>query len=487
MRSKGRRASVGNSWNKGEALGVGGDTYDATNNRRKILAEMQARRGTPDQHLVPSLAKLQAQGAKLDCNTPYGRGAVEGFTAELIGRSIDVQPVGIKDKKFKKKIMKRWRRWCKTASVTGRSLWTLQRQAARSMPRTGGVLWRWVADPDKAKRGLPPVSIRALPAEWLSTSEVVKVPKGHTFAGGVELDRMGRAAAYHLSDPEEPGSDGERVDAQWITYVFEERLAGQSVGEPGLAPAVERIFQDGTMVVNELRAGTVANTPSVFTTSDMMGTEEGAEPITEMPIGSIFHGEAGETFHQIKSERPSTKVHEFRHTTRGDVAAITRTSQRWLDRDNARVNFSASRDDQLRSEKLIGPVQDEIGQLIAEEPWQRVAPYLWMLEGKRLPSDPDRREAVLAVELRPDVTGSANRLEAVKTDILEVAYGISSLQEVCARRGKVYDQVLEEMAEAQQDRIEKQLPPLGPDQLLLAIFTQHNADDAAPASQGNNL
>lgn len=467
------------TWKSGDVVGSAAGTYPSCDPRRKLLAELRTMRGTPDQLLSRDLHLLQAQCAQLDAGTPLGRGAVEGFAAELIGSGIDVLP-RCPDPRERKQIKREWRRWAKHAGTRGQPLALLQAQAARSLPRSGGCLWRWVIDQDRTAKGWLPIAILPLPIEWLSGDAVEKVAEGNTFLKGVEYDRLDRPVAYHICNPAEPGAQGERVSAEWMTYIWDERLPGQSIGEPGLAPAVERVWQDGESVVYELRASATANAPSVFTTAQIGSSTSGAgDEVDAIPPGSWIHGVDGETFNQVKAERPNTKLPEFRSTTRGDVAAIGRVSQRYLDRNNERVSYSSSRDDQLRSRRLGKLVMPGLSRFTASEPYERVLPWILLRLGIADPPGPMRQE-LYAHEVMPDMAEPANQLEQIKTDDLALRAGTTSPQRVAARESIDWDDLVEERREANEQLAVAGLPPVAVDPSKAAAW-QDPANAAAQA------
>jgi capsid protein len=463
------RGAYDSTWTQSDFLGAAGGHYPSCDPRRKLVAELRNSRGTPDQLLRPSLHLLQAQCAKLDAATPLGRGAVEGFAAELIGSGIDILP-RCPDPIQRKQIKREWRRWTKHAGTRGQPLALLQAQAARSIPRSGGCLWRWVIDPDRTAKGWLPIAIVPLPIEWLSGDEVEKIAAGNTFLAGIEYDKLDRPVAYHLRNPAEAGAKGERVAAEWLTHIWDERLPGMSIGEPGLAPAVERVWQDGESVVQELRASATANAPSVFTTAQLDGQTSGAGDVVDaIPAGSWIHAIEGETFHQVTPERPNTKLPEFRGTVRGDVAAIARTSQRYLDRNNERVSYSSSRDDQLRSRRLGKLIMPGLSRFTASEPYERVLPWILLRLGIPDPPGPMRQE-LYAHEVMPDMAEPANQLEQIKTDDLALRAGTTSPQRIASRDSIDWDDLLEERRQANEDLAAAGLPPVAVDPTKAAAW-----------------
>lgn len=438
------------SWTQSSvAAQVSGGHYPSADPRRKLLAELRAARLTADQALVPALETLQAQSAKLDASTPLGRGAVEGFAAELVGSGIDVLPQ-CADAGHAARIKRRWRRWARHCGTRGQHLTTLQFQAGRSLQRSGGCLWRYVIQASRLDRGWLPLAIMPLPVEWLARDPVQPLPEGQRFLAGVVYDRFGAQVAYDLRDPGDPSAAGERVPAEWCDYIYEERLPGQTIGEPGLAPAIERIWQDGESVVYELRAALVAGVPTVITTAALdsaLDTSDPSEAITAIPPGSYVHLEGNEKLEQVRQERPNTKLPEFRGTTRGDVAAMTRVSQRYLDRDNSQVNYSASRDDQLRTRRLTAAILRDFERLTASRPYEKILPYILAAEGIALPPPGPAREDFFEHDLLPDSPEAANALEQVNCDAEKLRIGRISYRRLLAGYGLDAEEIIAERAE----------------------------------------
>jgi capsid protein len=85
----------------------------------------------------------------------------------------------------------------------------------------------------------------------------------------------------------------------------------------------------------------------------------------------------GEDVGTVENKRPSQLISLFRDMLRGDIAGGTRTSQRWIDRNYGRANYSSMRADNQDSERLVNPEQLRYGrQKFMGGLYERVWPML---------------------------------------------------------------------------------------------------------------
>ncbi len=425
--------------------------YDSANPRRKILELWKAQKATANQALGYVLPTLVNQCRQLERNCPSARAAAEGLVADIVGTGIDVAPdtgSGPRDEKIKKV----WQDWCESAAVDGSSLWELQAQAVRECYSAGGALWRKVVLPERLKEGKLPFAILPLEVEWLSANPVDNVPAGHTFVNGIEVDRLGRTVAYHLADPNLVDIKGERVPASQIIHCFEKRRPGQAVGEPWMAPVIERLKQEEDLVKVELQAAQIAANLAVAITSeyhedsvsDDEDTAESTDAVVDLSPGTVTRLYPGEDAKIIQSSRPNQQIAPFRDMMRGDLAGALRVSRKWLNRDYSSATFMNTRMEQNDASRQHKATQNWLARHVASQPYLEVLPYIFLRLGIAMPEDPVAAAKFKAHRIMPDLPEYVDPVKDGQAAIQNIGGGLTTLEEECSRRGKDYQQIIEQ-------------------------------------------
>lgn len=435
--------------------------YNSTDPRRKILELWKVQKATANQALAYNLPNLVNQCRQLERNCPSARAVVEGFVADVIGTGIDVAPdTGSTSRDDK--IKDRWHDWCEHAAVDGTSLWELQAQAAREVATAGGPIWRFVVLPDRVAEGRLPLAILPLETEWLSPLAVAPIATGSVFVNGVEMDKLGRPIAYHLIDPNllngsnfGAGSQGERVPAKYISYGFEKRRPGQSLGEPMLAPLVERFKQEEDLVRIELKSAEIAANFAVAitaeahddTTSDSTDATGQADSVVDISPGTVTRLYPGEAAQVIQSNRPNQLIASFRDMLRGDIAAGARVSKKWLDRDYSSATFMNTRMEQADSTRMYKATQNWLGKCSASRPYEEVLPWILLSLGIEMPTDVMARKKLLQHRLQPDLPEYVDPLKDGEAALQNIHGGLSTREEECSKRGKDWKKIADQLVE----------------------------------------
>ncbi len=475
--------------------GGNGPAYNSTDVRRKYLEGIRFPKNTADEALALNLSQLIAQCRHLVRNTPLGRAVSDGFKAEVIGTGITVlsKASGEADAKI---LQDGFHLWAESCGVNGESLWELQHQGAGEIPEAGAILWRFLVLPDRIDRGLIPLCIQPLEVEWLSEIAVAAIDPANFFVRGIEQDYLGRPKFYHLRNPSATSalsfsgqfSGGERVAASEIIHCFEKRRPLQSHGEPGLAPCVERVLQDGELINIELKAAnnTAAMAVAITSESHDDATDDDGDPVTDIPLGATVRLHPGEEAKAIHMERPNQLIAPFRATIRGDVAAATRTSQYWLNRDMSGATYMNSRMDQQKAQQLLAPIKLILGRHIAGVPFQRVVPYLMLKAGRPMPRNEKQLENLLSYELRPDEPEYVDPVKDGEAAAFLIGNNLSTLEQELASRGKDINTVLAQRAKenAQLASLGLPIPGIQP---ASATANKTNKGEQMPAgSTGSN-
>lgn len=408
--------------------------YPSADIQRQVLEGWRTKTLTANQALSADLTTLVAQGRQLDRANPVARGAIEGRKAELVGTGIAVDPA-TGDPALDALLRTGFQEWSADCGVCGESLWTLQRMASGECDAAGAFLWRLVVIPDRLAQGLLPCAILPLEVEWLSEMAVEAVAAGNEFVRGVEIDKWGRPVAYHLRNPDTVGfGKGERVPAAEIIDGHERRRARQALGEPRLAPLIERSYQDDQLVISELKSARNASGVCGVVNDDELSKIAGEQ--TSIQPGSIAYLPRDAKMESFQLTRPAQSVSDFRGTIRGDLAAGASISRVWLDRDGAAYNFANSRFDQIRTQMMVRPAQDWFGTAVASKVYHFALPWLMLAAGKPWPSDISAQRRLRRHRLVPDVPPELDEKSSVQAFRDGNSQRVTSRSDYLGSRGK---------------------------------------------------
>lgn len=418
------------------------NAYASTDKSRKeLFNSLYLRNATSNQALAGNLSTLVAQCRQFERTTPLGRAVVDGAVADIVGTGIDVLP-NTGSISTDAKLLEKWHEWAEYCLADGTSLWQWQGIVVRDLYTAGSSLARLVIDPARAKIGRIPLAILPLEVEWLSEYQCGPIKQGNRFIRGIEVDMLGRPQFYHLRHPELPiASPGEIVLAKDIIHIFERRRAQQVHGEPILAPAVERVLQDSRLVENELKAAIATSAPAIAITSANAGldgdeVDDDGESVTDIPAGATVRLRPGETIASIENNRPSAGIKDFRETVTADVAACTRTSSFWLNRDPSRANFSSMRMDQLLSKRSLAPLKEVVGKGAAGCVYEAAFEWLLLAIGQRMPAAPADQVAMQRYDLRPDQPEYVDPTKDTQAAAFAIAQNLSTFDIELSSRGK---------------------------------------------------
>jgi lambda family phage portal protein len=437
------------------ALGLSG-TYAVLDPRRKILPQgwqtLLTRDYSANELSQLSLVQLRSLCRKLERDNCTARAISEGIVAQTVGSGIGLEP-DTGDITTDRRIRAVWVDYIKGCDITGkRSIFSLQSQAMREWTVAGEHVWRLCVFPERADRGLVPVLILPLDSEWLSGAFPEPSEGSITRVPGIDLDAYGRPVNYHLCNPEMLSTRSpETVPAAQVIHGFEPRRPLQNRGEPILTPTIERLFQEGDLVDAELKAAVNCAAMAMVVTSEahsdpdttIQGTA--TDPAQAIGIGAVARMFPGETVQAFSHNRPSQQIAPFRTTLRGDQSGACRVSQRWLDRDYSKANYSSMRADNLDSDRLLSPLTETFGHATIGDLYMRVLPYLCAIAGVPVPKRQSYR-------LIPDGQAYVDPMKDCMAAAMAINFGLTTYEAEIGKRGGDYREVWAKLALEEKER-----------------------------------
>ncbi len=477
--------SLGDLWSAGWTtvggfFGIGG--YSATDPRRKILPYgLRPTNTTANELLTASLPGLRAYCRHLERNNPTARAMVEGWLCEIVNGGIALEP-DTGDETTDARIRAVWQDFIRDCTVGGHDLYYQQAQGLRELSVAGELLWRLVVLPERAKAGKIPLAILPLESEWLDDSACTSGQPdttGVTWVNGVGVDKYGRPVGYKLRPPGY-GFIGtqESVPAGEIIHEFERRRSLQARGEPWMSPVIETLQQMRDLVDAELKAAVNCSAMAMVVTAeahDVLDTTlDGStttDPAQSVRIGGIARMFPGEKVEAFSHNRPSQAIAPFLEMLQGQIAGGCRISQRWLDRNYKRANYSSMRTDCGDGISLHAGTREWFGHATAGRLYLAALPYLAVKAGIPMP----RTNYRLLPEQQPYV----DPVKDAMGDKLAIDSKFITRESIIAKRGGDYRQVQDQLAQEAIDDAMREIDRI--EQIQIAV------NKANAATPGLNL
>ena len=224
--------------------------FDASRMRRRLKSWL------PTQNTINVILSSSGELLRSRCrdtlrNNAHAVAASDSFAANLIGTGIKPSSLLSDQPDLREELMKLWLEWTEQCDADGLAdFYGMQSIVARALFEAGEVFIRF--RPRRVEDGmLVPLQIQLLESEMCPYGKNEKAPNGNYIMNGIELDFLGKRAAYYFY-PIHPG-DGPietdvngmqpvRVAASEVLHVFKCTRPGQMRGVPLVTPALTRLF-----------------------------------------------------------------------------------------------------------------------------------------------------------------------------------------------------------------------------------------------------
>jgi lambda family phage portal protein len=183
-------------------------------------------------------------------NNPHANAACEAFVANLIGTGIKPSSLLVDKPELRAEVMELWLDWTDDADADGLAdFYGLQTIVARALFEAGECFIRFRNRKPEDGFGVP-LQVQLLESEMCPYWWNQYAPNGNWIMNGVELDFIGRRAAYWFF-PTHPGDMTidltstlipVRIPASEILHIFKPTRPGQMRGVPIITPALVRMF-----------------------------------------------------------------------------------------------------------------------------------------------------------------------------------------------------------------------------------------------------
>jgi len=481
--------------------------FDAATTDR-LLADWISMRGTADDELRWSLAKMRARARDLERNNGIARHFLRALATNVIG------PCGFKhsprvrdnsgdlNKQINAKISEAWDQWCADPLIDGRmSLNGASRLWIKSVARDGELLirmWRG-RDNNRFQFALEPIDVDQLD-ETLTVTKGGGMLDGWPVVGivhmGIEMDETTRKpiAYWVWSRPDDTigiqsARKRLRIPANECIYLYDPDRIGQTRAPSWLVAAMIPLRHLNGYIESELVAARVSAAKMMFF-QQRDSTYGSATPaagnsgfMTEAQPGQFGIVPPGYEVADWSPDHPSTAFGEFVKGGMRQVATALGMSYNALGNDLEGVNYSSMRSGLLVERDYWRTCQDwwrDRFLIPVYTEWLRMA----VLSGELVLDSRDFRK-FLAVKFAGRGWPWVDPLKDMEAGILGVQSGLASRTQLLAETGQDYEEVIEELAEEKRIAADYDVEIDGPSKVGPSTAAgETDAGDAGDAADG---
>ena len=426
----------------------------------------------PDREIGPDIGELRARSRALVRDTPLGAAHPRTLEDYVVGDGIRPQPTatlanGKPAKTFNAAVAELWERMEDVFDARRmQSIYDIQALALRSMTEAGACLIHmpvFTRDPD-----LPvPLQIYGIEPDFLSGDGENK-DTGNEIRSGVELDRTtGRPVAFHIQVERKTYATGKvrRIPAEEMVYLFTLERWGQVLGAPAFSPVLGQMHDQAEYEQSELtradwsaRSTHYVKTPYAKERMAQWGKrdetdDDDEESYTEeIERGTRTFLFDGEEPIELGKNVPPGNYEPFIVQGGRKIAVGLGLSYELLTGDHTNTHFSASRAVWVRDQRRIGKIQAFLVWHFCRRVYGRMIDL--GVSARALPVEPARyfgdarvRHRLRKAQWLPPGIAWHEPLKDIAGALMEIAAGISTRSEVCARHNKVFERVIDRLAE----------------------------------------
>lgn len=334
--------------------------YHAASTSR-LFADFMSSSGSADAELKPNLVLMRNRSRELARNDVYTRRYLNlmktnvigdnGMTLQVKARNLNGALDGIGNDI----IEQAWFEFGRKGSCTadGRMSWVdLQKYCVEAVKRDGEAFFQIIRNRG-FKHG---IAFKPIEADLIDEQKNERLRNGSQIRMGVEIDEFERPIAYWVRQ-KHPGdydfntlglTNSVRVPADRIIHVYKQLRAGQTRGEPAMAPAISQIKMLNAHREAELVASRMAASKMGFFTSDT-GEDAPADdydnsvPIIDAEPGTFHQLPAGVDFKPFDPTHPATAFSDFQKGILRGLASGLGVSYASLSNDLEGTSYSSIR------------------------------------------------------------------------------------------------------------------------------------------------
>ncbi len=442
-------------------------TYAAAGTNR-LLNDFFSSERSPDSELRPAIKLMRSRARELTRNNEYAKRYItlmkdnvvgeRGFTLQVKARNID----GALDQDGNDRVEGAFRRWGRVGNCTvdGKMSWLdVQKLAMESLCRDGEAFiieHRGASFQDS-------IAFQFIEPDMVDEQKNERLDGGREIRMGVELDRYKRPIAYHVLNYHPGDYDyttsakspkHQRIPASRMIHLYMSLRAGQTRGEPWMAPVIPALKQLGgfreAAVINA-RVG--ASKMGFLTTPGGDGfvgddIDQDNAPIMEVSPGTIQQLATGQEFKEFNPTYPSGEFDSFHKAVLKGIASGLGVSYTALSNDLEATSYSSIRQGALEERDHYKNLQQFFLQHFVLEIFKRWLGAAMEVDAFGIPLRQYDR-FFDAAEFRGRAWSWVDPQKEMRAAVEGMKAGVLSLQDVASQYGKDTEELL---AQIQRDK-----------------------------------
>lgn len=437
--------------------------YMAANSGR-LLADFVGSERSADAEIEPALSRMRARTRDLARNNEYARRYLDLMKTNIVGdrgftlQSKAMDSAGRLDADGNTRLEAAWRDWGRLGNPTvdGRLSWIdAQRLAVETLARDGElfvVLHRGAGFADS-------FALEFIESDQVDEKKTERLPDGRQIRMGVELDRFHRPIAYHVltSHPGDSAFTSQtvtpkhrRIPADQMLHIYKPLRAGQTRGEPWLAPSMNAMKQlDGLREAAIVNARIGASKMGFFTSDggDGFVPDDVVDdvPIIDAMPGSFHSLPAGVNFSSFDPQYPSNEFSDFHKACLKGVASGMGVSYTSLANDLEATSYGSIRQGALGERDHYRSEQCFVLEHFIRPVFERWLSSSMEMETFGIPLRQYEKFRD-AAEFRGRAWSWVDPQKEMNAALMGLKSGVLSLQDVASNYGKDVEELLSQIA-----------------------------------------
>jgi lambda family phage portal protein len=441
-------------------------SYAAANTGR-LFADFVGSERSSDSELYPVLNRMRARTRDLSRNNEYVKRYLELMKANVVGergftlqvKAIDT--VGKLDQQGNQSIEDAFKMWGRLGSPTvdGKMTWVdAQKLAIESLARDGEV----IIVKHRGSSFKDSFAFQFIEPDQLDEKKNERLPNGNEIRMGVELDKFKKPVAYYFLTYHPGDYDfatqtrspkHTRIPADRVIHVFMPLRAGQTRGEPWMAPALPALKQLGALREAAIINARVGASKMGFFTSPagdgfVADDMDGAIPIMDASPGTFHQLPNGVDFKTFDPQYPSNEFEDFHTAVLRGISSGLGVSYTSLSNDLEGTSYSSIRQGALEERDFYKNLQGFFVDHFVRPVYESWLAASMEINSFGIPIRQFDRFAA-ASEFRGRAWSWVDPQKEMNAAVAGLQNGVLSLQDVASQYGKDTEELL---AQIQRDK-----------------------------------
>lgn len=430
----------------------------AAANVSRLFNDFNPTNQSADSELVDSLDKLRARSRDLARNNEYVKRYLSLLKNNIVGErgfTLQVKAKGdsqMLDMLGNQAVEDAFKAWGKLGNCTvdGRMNWNdAQKLAIESMARDGEIF----IIKHRSGKFKDSFSIEFIEADQVDQDLNDTTTTGNKIRMGIELDKFQKPVAYYIKaakpgefDYSAGSTKHTRIDASRVIHLYMPLRAGQTRGEPWMAPAISAIKQLGALREAAVINARVGASKMGFFTSPagdgfLADDMDGQVPIMDAEPGTFHQLPAGTELTTFDTQYPASEFEAFNKAVLKGIASGLNVSYTSISNDLEATSYSSIRQGALEERDAYKNIQNFVAEHFVRPIYESWLASAMEVGSLTLPLTTFDKFAN-ASEFRGRAWSWVDPQKEMTAAVMGMKNGILSLQDVAGQYGKDTEELL---------------------------------------------